>query len=137
MSQDETLVWLGPCYLSNGGELLEVHAPPIYPGVALVYSWPSRTRPAEPSSVDLVAEFDARAAQRREQNAAAFQAFDQQRKAVSPTRRKRRTKVQMQEARAAKAEQIAESYRALVPEATRSWLDAPDPMLDSILKSED
>lgn len=55
----------------------------------------------------------------------------------SPTRRKRRTPQQMKEARAAKAEQIAESYRALVPQETRDWLEEPDELLDSILKSEE
>jgi hypothetical protein len=55
----------------------------------------------------------------------------------SPARRKRRTKVEMAAARAAKSQQIAESYAALVPKETRDWLDEPDEALEAILRSEE
>lgn len=112
---------------------MEVHAPPIYPGVALVYSWPSRTPRAEPSSLDLVAEFDARAAQRKAATAAEFQQFDVERKQA---KRKRRTPAEMRQFRADKARQITQSYNSLVPAETREWLDEPDEMLEGILEAQ-
>ena len=51
-------------------------------------------------------------------------------------RKKRRTKAEMQEFRADKARQIADSYHSLVPAETRAWLDEPDPLLEQILEGQ-
>lgn len=51
---------------------------------------------------------------------------------VSP-RKKRRTKIEMQEFRADKARQIEASYRELVPEG--HWLDEPDESMDQLLET--
>lgn len=50
-----------------------------------------------------------------------------------PVRRKRRNKQEMAEARAAQAARIRESYHSLVPAEARAWLDEDDPMLARIL----
>lgn len=90
------------------------------------------SEPTPPDGRSLVAEFDARAALRREQTAAEFQAFDRERTAAKKAERKGRSRVpSKKELRLRAAEREG---RAISP----AWLlDESDPMLDAAMKAED
>jgi hypothetical protein len=90
--------------------------------------------PTPPDGPSLVAEWDRRAKARREDVAAEFQAFDQQRKEAK--KRTRRTRKEMEAHRQAVQERIQKSYRELVGDGTADWLDESDPMVDVILKGD-
>lgn len=106
----------------------------------------SSSTPAEPGSLDLVAQFDAMAAhsraKRRSEGGVGSATADTTPTAESVTRvsvppvsprKKRRTKAEMQQFRADKARQIETSYRELVPEG--HFLDAPDEATDALMET--
>jgi hypothetical protein len=119
-SEDSPLYHM-PAQMTSGAELLEVHNGPPWPGLTLVYSVPHK--PAGPSLSErerLLAEFDARAAQTRADNAESFKAWDAARKQVKAP--SKRTLAERRAAREGRAQ-------------TPAWLlDESDPLLDAAMQ---
>ena len=94
-----------------------------------------------PGSLDMVAAFDAMAAESRARRAGGVGSSTEDTTAkpqsgdgppVSPRKRPRRNKAQMVAARAAKARAIQESYREQVPEG--HWIEEPDEAMDRLME---
>lgn len=142
------MVWYGPAQLSNGGELVEIHTPPAYPGIALVYSWPAGKRKAEPTTLEELkasdaAQWDVMAAERRAEarrlvgDGSRVASTSLEVPPVKPARKPRRTKQQMADHRASVAARIESSRKELLGDEMAAWLDEPDPLVESIINSTD